>query len=763
MEQGDHGDSSEAVIRPLVDSAPGASAPAFISYATRDRETADTVCQSLESHGIPCWMAPRDVKAGAQYADAIVGAINNAKALVLLMSASAMDSSHVSREVERAASKRKQIIAFRIDAAPPNPGLEYFLSGSQWIDVPALGLKAALAVLASALSAGAPGTAAAAPALHVLPPSSPPRVKPPRRWQWVGLVAAAVVLAGAALYYSGILRRGASSTWRDPLTDAKVMRVTDFTGTEQSAAISRDGRYMAFLADRDGHVDAWLTEIGSNKFRNLTEGHILQLANPLVRTVSFSPDGSQVTMWTRNADGSRADDVKIMAAPVAGGPLTVYMQDVAEFDWTSNASRLVYHTTAPGDPIFVRSAQESTAHQIYVGPSAGIHCHFPTWSPDGEYIYFARGEPPANWDIWRLRPNGEGLERMTFHNSRVSYPVMLDPRTLLYIATDPDGSGPWLYAMDTAAKVERRVSVGLERYTSLGVSANGARLVATVANSRSELWRLTLSGDGPPQNTAASLVPPIQNAFAPRVGPGYIAYVSTGGGRRGIWKLENGVATELWNDAGADRVGAPAIAPDGRRIAFTAESHGARQLYVVDSDGGHPRTIGTPQGLRGTLAWAPDSLSIVAAIAQDGEPRLSRIFLDGRSPQQLVSEYSVDPAWSPDGKFFVYSGADVGTTFPLRASEPDGRTYRMAGLILTRGARRVVFAPNSGSLVILRGEIGHKNFWLLNPQTGAERQLTDLPSKYALGDFDISADGKEIIFERTQDSSSLALFELARM
>jgi Tol biopolymer transport system component len=276
------------------------------------------------------------------------------------------------------------------------------------------------------------------------------------------------------------------------------------------------------------------------------------------------------------------------------------------------------------------------------------------------------------------------------------------------------------------------------------------------------LWRVTLNGDGgSPQNTAAPVAPPIQNAFAPRVGPGYIAYVSTGGGRRGIWKLENGIATELWNDAVADRVGAPAIAPDGRRIAFTVESHDAKQqLYVVDSDGGHPRAIATALNLRGTLAWAPDSLSIVGAISRDGEPRLARIFLDGRAPQQLVSEYSVDPAWSPDGKFLVYSGADVGTTFPLRASGPDGRPYGMASLILTRGARRVAFARNSASLVILRGEIGHKNFWLLDPKTGAERQLTDLPSKFALGDFDISADGKEIIFDRAQDSSSLALFEL---
>jgi dipeptidyl aminopeptidase/acylaminoacyl peptidase len=127
----------------------------------------------------------------------------------------------------------------------------------------------------------------------------------------------------------------------------------------------------------------------------------------------------------------------------------------------------------------------------------------------------------------------------------------------------------------------------------------------------------------------------------------------------------------------------------------------------------------------------------------------------------MVSEYSVDPAWSPDGKYFVYTGADVGTTFPLRASGPDGRPYGIASLILTRGSRRVAFARTSGSLVILRGEIGRKNFWLLDLQTGAERQLTDLPSSFAIGDFDISPDGTEIIFDRSQDTSNIALLDRA--
>src|SRR5277367_439296 len=107
VEGGGVGGSSVAEAETPGGSAVATLRPVFISYASHDADTANTVCKSLESHGVPCWMAPRDVKPGAQYADAIVRAINEATAVVLVMSASAMSSSHVGREIERAASKRK--------------------------------------------------------------------------------------------------------------------------------------------------------------------------------------------------------------------------------------------------------------------------------------------------------------------------------------------------------------------------------------------------------------------------------------------------------------------------------------------------------------------------------------------------------------------------------------------------------------------------------------------------------------------------------
>jgi TolB-like protein len=143
--------------------AKGGTAAVFVSYASQDAATADSIVENLEQHGLRCWLAPRDVKPGALYADAIVRAINEANAVVLVLSTSAVASSHVGREVERAASKHKQIIGFRIDSAPLSPELEYFLSNSQWIDVPAIGMPAALAKLAEAAGQGPEEAGAADP------------------------------------------------------------------------------------------------------------------------------------------------------------------------------------------------------------------------------------------------------------------------------------------------------------------------------------------------------------------------------------------------------------------------------------------------------------------------------------------------------------------------------------------------------------------------------------------------------------------------
>ena len=579
------------------------------------------------------------------------------------------------------------------------------------------------------------------------------------RWKFVlPLAAAAVALAIGA---SSWLQR-TEYFWRNPIADAQFQTVTDLDGLEQAAAVSRDGHFVAFLSDRDGPMDVWVTQVGSGEFHNLTHGSVSELVNPSIRTLGFSPDGSLVTFWVRKQDGLSGDDIGIWAVPTLGGEPKPYLEGVAEFDWSHDGSRLAYHTPGPGDPLFISNGSvQSGASPIFTAP-AGLHSHFPLWAPNGAYIYIVQGSLPDKLDIWRITPAGGTPERITSHNGRVSYPILLDRRTLIYLAGDPDGSGPWPYSVDVEHRIPHRLTSGLDRYTSLAATADGRRLVATIATPKRTLWRFQIddSSKEAPEATQISLT--TSTGFSPRLGPNYLLYVSATGTGESIWKLANGTATELWTGQGAQVFGGPAISPDGRNIAFSVRQQGQTLLFVMQSDGTNVRIAANSLDLEGDPAWAPDSQSVTSAAADHGVPHLFRIPIDGRSPTPFVRDYSVDPAWSPDGHFVVYSGPDIGTKFSVKAVTADATPHPLPALTLTRGARRLAFLPGGSALVLLRGEIQHKNLWLIDLETGAERQLSNFAPEFDIADFDVSPDGREVVIERVQERSNVVLLDLHR-
>ena len=109
----------------------------------------------------------------------------------------------------------------------------------------------------------------------------------------------------------------------------------------------------------------------------------------------------------------------------------------------------------------------------------------------------------------------------------------------------------------------------------------------------------------------------------------------------------------------------------------------------------------------------------------------------------------------------MYSGADIGATFPVKAVTAAASAHPFRNLTLTRGARRLRFLHGRRALVVMRGEIQHKNLWLIDLDTGGERQLTNLAPDFNVRDFDVSPDGRQIVLERVEEHSDVVLIDLA--
>jgi Tol biopolymer transport system component len=579
-----------------------------------------------------------------------------------------------------------------------------------------------------------------------------------RRWRSIGVAAVAIVL----LIISAVFERRATmaASWQNRWNDARIERLTDFPGSEVDAAISNDGQHVAFLADRDSVFDAFSTRVGSGQFANLTGGKLPQLFNEDVRNIGFTPDGAHV--WMRVADITSAPNAFLVPTP--GGAAEPFIKRGVMVVWSPDGSKIAYHETTPGDPIFVTDSAGKNPRRSFIAVP-GVHNHYLAWSPDGRLIYFSHGLPPDEMDIWRVPSSGGQAERITSHHSRVSYPVLLDANTLLYSAIADDGTGPWLYLMDLSDRVARRVTEGVEHYISIAAAAEKAgqsrRLVAAVSNPTVQLWSAPITTDIAGESSAVRITLPTARAAAPRFGRDTsLWYMASRSGADGLWRLSGGKANELWKSNQGAVVGAAAVSPDGKTVCFPVRRHGRSTLYCMAADGTRARAVAESLDVRGAASWSPDGRWIAVAAEEGKGARLFKVPVGGGSPVRLVDSVSSNPAWSPDGRFILYSGTPRARNAPVKAVTPDGKPFPFPQLSVDRDGDSYRFLPDGSQLVVKQGGFRRQGFWLLDLASGARRQLTRLKPGESLQRFDVSPDGKRVVFERVWENSDIVLIEL---
>lgn len=105
----------------------------FISHSSHDTKYANNICAVLESHGVKCWIAPRDIKPGEAYPSEITRGIKDSTTFLVILTKDSINSPHVNTETDIAFNNDKQIVPFFIDKVELDDSMSYYLARKQWI------------------------------------------------------------------------------------------------------------------------------------------------------------------------------------------------------------------------------------------------------------------------------------------------------------------------------------------------------------------------------------------------------------------------------------------------------------------------------------------------------------------------------------------------------------------------------------------------------------------------------------------------------
>jgi Tol biopolymer transport system component len=186
---------------------------------------------------------------------------------------------------------------------------------------------------------------------------------------------------------------------------------------------------------------------------------------------------------------------------------------------------------------------------------------------------------------------------------------------------------------------------------------------------------------------------------------------------------------------------------------------GKQNLRVIAADGSVSQSLADAVDVRGSAAWSPDGTSIVTGGDDGYGPGLFKIPLDKGAPAKLAIGPAFNPVWSPKGDLIVYRGANTGLQGSLVFVQPGGGPVDLLPIKVTGESPSARFLPDGTGLIYSWNSGGSLDFWMLDLNTRKSRQLARLSNPATMHVFDITPDGKQIVFDRRRDNSDIVLIE----
>jgi len=565
-----------------------------------------------------------------------------------------------------------------------------------------------------------------------------------RRWWPAIAVVALLLIAGGVVIWRMRARPAAPQFTLDKL---QIRKLTS-SGNVMSAAISPDGKYLAYQTDDDGKFGIRLRQVVTGSDLQTTVPHEEDFQG-----VSFSPDSNYLYFAARET--AMSEYSVLQSIPTLGGDPRKLIFDVdTPVTFSPDGRRIAFVRGAPdrGESHLIAADADGTKpHVLYVSRGQErLDTYAPSWSPDGKHIAAATGWAAALDSIvvfdvatGTVSKLGEPWADLT------SVVWMSDGSGVIVTAAPADGASSQVWFVSYPDGRRSRIFSDLNDYSSLTMTADGRTLAAVQENTRSSLYL-----SAPDGGAAKPLTGPESQILGIASAGDKVIYTLYKPGSSQLWVIDaNGTRTQLTAMTPAS---SPSATRDGKKVLFVGRSGGVPHVFAIDIDGNNLRQL-THGGGETLPCLAPDGSWFTYASL---EGRIMRQAMAGGAPQVVAEKGLGFSKIAPDGRSVAvmtwHPGEGEKMSVELKDVPVDGGKSR--GSIPWLAERVWDWAP-TGEIVYVNYS-GRRTMWSTSFAGGTPRKLLELPSS-SIFSFAFSADGKQLYTshtDKTQDAVLLTDF-----